>query len=61
MRGMGMGLIGAMVKPTAGVLDLASDVSSGIVSSTTLANANLKFRARPPRAPVYDPKDALRP
>ena len=30
MRGMGKGLIGAVVKPTTGVLDLATDISTGI-------------------------------
>lgn len=60
MRGMGKGLIGAVVKPTAGVLDLASDITSGIVSST-IYNGNTIQRSRPPRAPVYDAGDALGP
>jgi hypothetical protein len=54
MKGMGKGLVGAVVKPAAGVLDLASDVSSGIKATATGAGANRALRARPPRAPVYD-------
>eukprot|EP01043_Picozoa_sp_COSAG02_P102493 COSAG02_NODE_38517_length_428_cov_0.781155_1_plen_83_part_10 len=51
MKGMGKGLVGAVVKPAAGVLDLASDVSSGIKATATGAGANRALRARPPRAP----------
>jgi|EP01047_Picozoa_sp_COSAG01_P049766 vacuolar protein sorting-associated protein 13A/C len=58
---MGKGLIGAVVKPAAGVLDLASDVSSGIMSSATMAGSNRASRTRPPRAAVHDPNDALVP
>ena len=60
MRGVGKGLIGAVVEPTAGVLDLASDVSSGIMSSTTMSHA-VKQRVRPPRAAMYDEDACLEP
>ena len=61
MKGMGKGLVGAVVKPAAGVLDLASDVSSGIKASATGASAHRALRARPPRAPVYDANAPLTP
>eukprot|EP01048_Picozoa_sp_COSAG05_P015390 COSAG05_NODE_1852_length_3958_cov_1.907748_2_plen_137_part_00 len=60
MRGVGKGLIGAVVKPTAGVLDLASDVTSGIVSSTVNTSSRIQ-RSRPPSAPEYNAGDALGP
>lgn len=59
MKGVGKGLVGAVVKPTAGVLDLASDLSSGIKATATQAGTHKALRARPPRAPVYDPKAPL--
>jgi hypothetical protein len=59
MKGLGKGMVGAVVKPTAGVLDLASDISSGIKATATQAGAHKALRARPPRAPVYDPKAPL--
>ena len=61
MKGMGKGLVGAVVKPAAGVLDLASDVSSGIKASATGASAHRALRARPPRAPGYDDNAPLTP
>ena len=61
MKGVGKGLVGAVVKPAAGVLDLASDVSSGIKASATGASAHRALRARPPRAPVYDANAPLTP
>jgi hypothetical protein len=52
MRGMGKGLIGAVVKPTAGVLDLATDISTGIKHSAygTPLTASTTNRADVPDA-----------
>ena len=40
MKGVGKGLLGAVVKPTAGVLDLATDLSTGIKATATQAGAH---------------------
>ena len=40
MKGVGKGLLGAVVKPTAGVLDLATDLSTAIKATATQAGAH---------------------
>jgi len=60
IRGLGKGLVGAVVKPTAGVLDLATDLSSGVRNSTTVY-ADCPPRRRMPRAPTTDPMQPITP
>jgi vacuolar protein sorting-associated protein 13A/C len=48
MKGIGIGMVGVAVKPTVGMLDMATQTAKGIINTATYFEAKTR-RARPPR------------
>jgi hypothetical protein len=59
VRGLGLGVVGLIVKPVTGVLDAASSVTAGIKNTTTFFDKQIG-RARAPRI-CYRPHMLIRP
>eukprot|EP00743_Colponemidia_sp_Colp-15_P008438 GILK01009172.1.p1 GENE.GILK01009172.1~~GILK01009172.1.p1 ORF type:complete len:1282 (+),score=242.95 GILK01009172.1:355-3846(+) len=57
-KGVGQGLVGTIVKPTAGVFDLASRTAEGIGNTARMSQARVMERKRPPR--VFGVDGAMR-
>jgi len=48
-KGLGRGLIGVVLKPTIGTIDLITQTAEGIKNTTTVLDNQRKIRVRPPR------------
>lgn len=54
LAGLGKGLLGGVMKPTAGMLDLAAKTSDGFVNAANDTSSEFAGRVRPPRTTPLD-------